>query len=68
MDWIDLTDQKPPNGELVLACDKADEALATAFRVTWMVGDNWYMGYARGPIDAPTHWMELPDAPDEDEE
>lgn len=63
-DWIDLNEMKPPNGELVLACDMADECLSTSFRVVWMVGDKWYSGYCRGDIEPPTHWMPLPDAPD----
>jgi hypothetical protein len=62
-EWISVEDQEPPNGELVLGLDMADESLATSFRVVWRVTDLWYSGYCRGDVDPITHWMPLPEPP-----
>ena len=63
-EWIAVEDQAPPNGLLVLGLDMADESLSTSFRVTWRVGDDWYTGYCREPIDPVTHWQEMDDPPE----
>jgi len=66
-EWISVKDQTPPESVRILTA-RSDEILACRVRIAFQTSsyewcDDW--GQVMKPRWEPTHWMTLPDPPEE---
>ena len=63
MQWIRASERKPTEGEMVLVCCKSKAGYRSVNRAYY--SDGFWHG--SGSMAGVTHWMPLPDRPEEDE-
>lgn len=67
MKWISVTDNLPRINDVVLVYDKHIEDVATGY-ISEFIGDRsvWIIDYGQSISDEVTHWMPLPEPPNEE--
>lgn len=65
MDWIHVSDRLPPVGLNVLAHSRFSESYFVAYVAPG--GKWWYLSFGNTPLHNITHWMPLPDQPQDGE-
>jgi uncharacterized protein DUF551 len=63
MDWIDMDEEYPPVGQIVLCCDAISECVSLGRLTENETFDFLSVEPLEADVEA-THWMELPKIPD----